>query len=96
MKYTVRRIRLEALYETLQGLGYHPRKVEGRRSEWRKGSFHLHTYPWAKRGVRLSLHKDVWKQPPPNFKHKAVWKGEDLKQELQKIQQKYSEKQKHT
>jgi hypothetical protein len=72
-------------------LGYYPVKTGDRRSEWRKGGFHLYTLPWAKRGVRLSLHEDLWKRPPPIFKHKVETERENLKRELQRIQQKYSE-----
>jgi hypothetical protein len=36
-------------------------------------------------------HKDVWEKPAPIFTHKAENRGKDLEQELQRIQQKYSE-----
>lgn len=66
-------------------------KTEDKNSEWRRSNFHLHTYPWGKRGVKLSLHKDVWKQPAPIFKYKAENKGKDIEQELQRIHQKYGQ-----
>jgi len=91
MEYTIRRTAIEASTKPFQSLGYHPTKIEGGTSEWRRSSFHLHTHPWAKRGVKLSLHKDAWKKPAPIFTHKAENKGKDIEQELQRIQQKYKQ-----
>jgi hypothetical protein len=65
--------------------------MEGRTSEWRRSQYHLYTHPFGKKGVKLSLHKDIWEKPAPNFTHKAENRGKDLEQELQRIQQKYSE-----
>ena len=91
MEKTINRINQQDFYKALQSLGYYSIKTDGKTSEWRRSSFHLYTYPWGKRGIKLSLHKDVWKQPPPNFRHKATNKGKDIEQELQRIQQKYRE-----
>jgi hypothetical protein len=91
MKLIIRLVAIEHLYEALRGLGYYSVKIEGRRSEWRRGDFHLYTLPLAKRGVKLSLHKDIWSQSPPIFAHKSESKGKDIEQELERIRQKYSE-----
>jgi hypothetical protein len=64
--------------------------MDGRRSEWRRSQYHLYTYPFGKRGIRISLHKDFWEKPVPIFTHKAEKKGKDIEQELQLIKQKYS------
>jgi hypothetical protein len=88
MKLTVRQIAVERLYEALRSLGYRPMKMDGRRSQWRRGGFHLYTFPWAKGGVKLSLHKDVWNQSAPFFQHKAEYWGDDVEQELQRIKEK--------
>jgi len=50
-----------------------------------------YTYPFGKRGVKLSLHKDIWGKPAPIFAHKAEQKGKDIEQGLQLIKQKYGE-----
>jgi len=50
---------MEHFYKALESLGYYPVKTEGKNSEWRRINFHLHTYPWGKRGIKLSLHKNV-------------------------------------
>jgi hypothetical protein len=94
MEYTIRRTAIERLYRALRSLGYYPIKIDGRTSEWRKGSFHLYTHQWAKRGVKLGLHKDIWEKPVPIFAHKAENRGKDIEQELQRIQQKLA-KHKH-
>jgi hypothetical protein len=86
MEFVMRRVAIERFYEALRSLGYYPIKIDGRTSQWRRGEFHLYTGPWAKRGVKLSLHKDVWSQSPPIFKHKAVNSGKDIEDELQRIQ----------
>jgi hypothetical protein len=65
--------------------------MDGRASEWRRSQYHLYTYPFGKRGVKLGLHKDIWEKPVPVFVHKAENRGKDIEQELQRIQQKYSE-----
>jgi hypothetical protein len=65
--------------------------MDGRRSEWRRNQYHLYTYPFGKRGIKISLHKDFWEKPAPMFEHKAKIQGKDVMQELQRIQQKYSE-----
>jgi hypothetical protein len=46
-------------------------------------------YPFGKRGVRLSLHKDVLAKPAPIFAHKTEIMGKDVTRELQRIVQKY-------
>jgi hypothetical protein len=65
--------------------------MDGRRSEWRRSQYHLYTYPFGKRGIKISLHKDVWKKPVPIFEHKAENHGKGIEQELQLIKQKYGE-----
>jgi len=91
MECKISRVAIGRLYEALRSLGYYPVKMDGRTSEWRKGGFHLYTHPWAKRGVKLGLHKDIWEKPVPIFAHKAENTGKDITQELQRIQQRYSE-----
>lgn len=59
LEKTMRRVVTECFYEALHSLGYYNIKTEGKTSEWRRRNFHLHTYPWGKRGIKLSLHKDV-------------------------------------
>jgi len=87
MEHTMRRVAIEHFHKTLESLGYYPTKTADRTGEWRRSQYHLYTLPFGKKGIKLSLHKDQWKQPPPNFTHKA----KDITQELQRIQQKYSE-----
>jgi len=89
MEKTLKTVNLHHLYKILKKLSYYPVKTNEEKGEWRKGSFHLYVYPLGKRGVKLSLHKDLWEKPPPIFEHKTVSKGEDIRQELQRIQQKY-------
>jgi len=89
MEKTLNPVNLQRLHENLQSLGYRRIKIDGRRSEWRRSTFHLHTYPFGKKGVKLKLHKDIWEKPPPTPKHKTKYKGKDIWQELQRIQQKY-------
>jgi len=91
MKKTINSIRIQDFYKTLQNLGYYNIKTEGRKSEWRKGNYHLHTYPWAKRGIKITLHKDYWKKPTPITTHKTKHTGKDIEQQLQEIQQKYKQ-----
>jgi hypothetical protein len=91
MEKTINRINLQHLYKALQSLGYCPTKTADRTSEWRRSQHHLYTHPFGKKGIKLSLHKDQWKQPPPTFTHKATSQGKDIERELQRIQQKYSE-----
>jgi len=59
MEQTIRQVAIEHFYKALESLGYYPVKTEGKNSEWRRINFHLHTYPWGKRGIKLSLHKNV-------------------------------------
>ena len=87
MKLIIRPVTIEHLYEVLRGLGYYSVKIDGGRSEWRRGDFHLYTLPLAKRGIKLSLHKDIWSQSPPIFAHKSEAKGKDIEQELERIRQ---------
>jgi hypothetical protein len=91
MEKTINRINLQHFYKALQSLDYYPIKTADRTSEWRRSHYHLYTYPFSKRGIRLSLHKDMWRKPAPIFEHKAINRGKDVEQELQRIQQKYSE-----
>lgn len=86
MEKTVKGVNLQHLYKTLKTLGYYLVKT-GEAGEWRKGNFHLYVYPLGKKGVKLSLHKDFWEKPPPIFEHKTINKGEDINQELQRIEQ---------
>jgi hypothetical protein len=90
MECTISRVAIGRLYEALRSLGYYPVKMEGRASVWRRSQYHLYTYPFGKKGVKLSLHKDVWDQSPPIFQHRAENMGKDLELELQRIRQKYS------
>jgi hypothetical protein len=62
--------------------------MDGKRSEWRRSQYHLYTYPFGKRGIKISLHKDSWEKPAPIFEHKAENQGKDVMQELQRIRQK--------
>ena len=87
MEYVLRGVAVERLYEVLRGLGYYSVKIDGRRSEWRRGGFHLYTFPWSKGGVKLSLHKDIWNQAPI-FQHKAEDRGNDVERELERIKRK--------
>jgi len=96
MKLTIRRVNIERLYKTLHSIGYHPIKIDDKKSEWRRGSFHIYAFPWAKRGVKLKLHRDIWKHSPPNFEHKVKTQGKDIEQELQRIQQKYQTVRNHS
>jgi hypothetical protein len=91
MECTIRRVAIERLYETLRSLGYRQIKMDGRRSEWRRSQYHLYTYPFGKRGIKISLHKDFWEKPAPIFEHKAENHGKAIEQELQLIKQKYGE-----
>jgi len=83
------RVAVERLYEMLRSLGYHPIKMEERRSEWRRSQYHLYTYPFGKRGIKISLHKDFWEKPVPIFTHKAENHGKDIERELELIQRRY-------
>jgi hypothetical protein len=92
MEKTLNPVNLQRLYKTLQSLGYYPLKTIDRTTEWRKSQYHLFTKPFGKRGVKLKLHKDLWESR--TFKpqtHKTAYRGKDIEQELQKIQQKYKE-----
>jgi hypothetical protein len=88
MEKTINHINMQHLCQILRSLGYYPIKRVDRTSEWRKSQYHLYTHPFGKKGIKLSLHKDMWTHQPPNFKHKATKKNEDVKQELEKIHQK--------
>ena len=48
MKYVLRGVAVERLYEALRGLDYYLVEIDGGRSEWRRGGFHLYTYAWSK------------------------------------------------
>jgi hypothetical protein len=89
MECKISRVAIETLYEVLRSLEYYPVKVDGRASQWRRSQYHLYTYPFGKRGVRLSLHKDVLAKPAPIFAHKTEIMGKDVTRELQRIVQKY-------
>jgi len=91
MEYAISRIVIRRLYEALRSLGYYPIKTEDRTGEWRRSQYHLYTYPFGKKGVKLSLHKDIWNQSPPSFAHKAESQGKDIEEEMQRIQQKYKQ-----
>lgn len=82
---------IDDLWKALRSLGYYDVKVQERRSEWRRGRFHLHTYPWAKKGIELALHIDVWKKGSPAFSHGSRGEGRDLEQELGGIEKRYRE-----
>ena len=88
MKYVLRGVAVERLYEALRGLDYYLVETDGGRSEWRRGGFHLYTYAWSKGRVKLSLHKDIWNQSAPIFQHKAENEGKDVEQELERIKRK--------
>jgi len=92
MEKTLNPVNLQRLYKTLQSLRYYPIKTIDRTTEWRKSQYHLFTKPFGKKGLKLKLHKDIWEKPPPTPTHKTKYKGKDIEQELQKIQQKYREK----
>ncbi|MEM2104839.1 MAG: hypothetical protein QW717_08160 [Candidatus Bathyarchaeia archaeon] len=89
MEKTLYPARIRRLYRTLERLGYGLTKIDGKRSEWRKDTFHLYVYPNVKSGLKLKLHKDLREAPPPSFKHKVVLKDKDIKEELERIRQKY-------
>jgi len=87
----MRRVAIEHFHKTLESLGYYPIKTADRTGERRRSHYHLYTLPFGKKGVKLSLHKDIWNQSPPTFAHKAESQGKDIEEEMQRIQQKYSE-----
>jgi len=91
MNRRIGRVTLADFYQALRSLGYYGVKVQERRSEWRRGAFHLYTYPRAKSGLKLALHKDVWKTGPPVFSHEAKSEGEEIEQELDTIKKRYRE-----
>jgi hypothetical protein len=66
MELTICRTATESLHEALQSLGYYPIKTADRTSEWRRSHYHLYTYPFGKKGIKLSLHKDQHLTLSPN------------------------------
>lgn len=89
MHKTLASAKLRLLYKVFESLGYSSKKIEGKRSEWRKGAYHLQTFPYAEKGVKITLHKDLRDAPPPTFKHKVIRRDKSLIQELETIHQKY-------
>jgi hypothetical protein len=88
----------DKLFFVLQQLGYTEQQtkrlvvgVEGKERSWRYQTFHLITRGPAGRGhMVLTLHRDTSLPYPPG--HKAIFKGEAVKQEFSRILSAYRTK----
>lgn len=84
------RVAVEVFIEVLVGLGYLEKDAAhlvvtayGKEQHWRRHNFHLIIRPGGKGHMALTLHRDAYVPYPPG--HKAVFGGEAVREEFNRI-----------